>query len=168
MRWKPETDRCPECEFDWNVGSGDAVSLVETSPKRIATLFEGSEEATRSPAPEVWSPSAYLWHLVDVLRIGSERLLTASMDPAAGIPCWDENDLAEVRRYDKLSPRVAVVAFGDAVSVWVAVADRIPMTASVEHPEFGTVTAQDIIRRNAHEVQHHELDIRRGLKASDE
>ena len=168
MGWKPETDRCPECGFNWNVASGDAVSLVETSPKRIATLFEGSEEATRRPAPDVWSPSAYLWHLVDVLRIGSERLLTASIDPAAGIPCWDENDLAEVRQYDKLSPRVAVVEYGNVVPAWVAVADRIPMKASVEHPEFDTVTAEDIIRRNAHEVQHHEMDIRRGLRARDE
>jgi hypothetical protein len=168
MRWKPETDRCSECEFNWNLASGDAVSLVETSPKRIARLFRGSEEATRRPAPEVWSPSTYLWHLVDVLRIGSERLLTVSIDPAAGIPCWDENDLAEVRQYDKLSPRVAVGVYGDAVSAWVAMTDGVPVNASVEHPEFGTLTAEDIIRRNAHEVQHHELDIRRGLKAVDE
>ena len=142
------------------------MSLVETSPNRIASLLKGAEEATRRPAAEVWSPSEYVWHLVDVLRIGSERLLTASIDPAAGIPCWDENDLAEVRQYDKLSPRVAVVAYRDAVSAWVAVADGVSMNASVEHPEFGELTPEDIIRRIAHEVQHHELDIRRGLKAN--
>jgi hypothetical protein len=167
MRWKPETERCPECEFNWNVASGDVVSLVATSPTRIAMLFKGSEETTRRPSQEVWSPSEYLWHLVDVLRIGSDRLLTASIDPAAGIPCWDENALAEVRQYDRLSPRVAVVAYEAAASAWVAVANLVPVDASVEHPEFGTLTAEDIIRRNAHEVQHHELDIRRGLKATD-
>jgi hypothetical protein len=167
MRWKPETERCPECEFNWNVASGDVVSLVATSATRIAMLFKGSEETTRRPSQEVWSPSEYLWHLVDVLRIGSDRLLTASIDPAAGIPCWDENALAEVRQYDRLSPRVAVVAYEAAASAWVAVANLVPVDASVEHPEFGTLTAEDIIRRNAHEVQHHELDIRRGLKATD-
>lgn len=166
MRWKPETDRCPECEFDWNLASDDATSLVATSGKRIATLFEGAGEAARLP-PEVWSPSAYLWHLVDVLRIGSDRLLTASIDPAAGIPCWDENSLAEVRQYERLSSRVAVVAYDAAVSAWVDVADRVSMDAAVEHPEFGTLTAADIIRRNAHEVQHHTLDIRRGLTVGD-
>jgi hypothetical protein len=46
------------------------------------------------------------------------------------------------------------------------VANLVPVDASVEHPEFGTLTAEDIIRRNAHEVQHHELDIRRGLNAT--
>jgi hypothetical protein len=75
--------------------------------------------------------------------------------------------LAEVRQYDRLSPRVAVVAYEAAASAWVAVANLVPVDASVEHPEFGTLTAEDIIRRNAHEVQHHELDIRRGLKATD-
>lgn len=168
MRWKPGTDRCAECEFNWHLATADAVSLVTTSPTRIATVFKGSEEATRRPSPEVWSPSAYLWHLIDVLRIGSDRLLTASIDPAAGIPCWDENALAEVRQYDRLSPQVAVVAYEAAALAWVAVANRVPVDASVEHPVFGTLTAEDIIRRNAHEVQHHELDIRRGLKAGDE
>jgi hypothetical protein len=31
----------------------------------------------------------YLWHLVDVLRIGNERLLTLTRDPRRGITCWD-------------------------------------------------------------------------------
>jgi DinB superfamily len=163
MRWKPETDRCPECDFNFSVASADAISLVANSPTPVATLFKGSEEETRRPSQEVWSPSGYLWHLVDVLRIGSDRLLTATIDPAAGIPCWDENALAEVRQYERLSPRVAVVAYEAAASAWVAVANLVPMDASVEHPEFGSLTAEDIIRRNAHEVQHHLLDIRRGL-----
>ena len=46
----------------------------------------------------------YVWHLVDVLRIGTERLLTLTYDPGRGIACWDENALAEARRYH-LCPR---------------------------------------------------------------
>lgn len=166
MRWKPEAESCRECEFDWNITPRAAITLVASSSERIATLFEGAEQAMRRPAPAVWSPSAYLWHLVDVLRIGSDRLLTTSLDPAMGIPCWDENALAEVRQYHRLSPRVGVLAYETAVSAWVAVANRVPIEASVEHPEFGTLTGEDIIRRNAHEVQHHELDMRRGLRGS--
>jgi hypothetical protein len=103
---------------------------------------------------------------VDVVRIGFERILTTSLDPAAGIPCWDENALARVRRYDQLSPRVGLAAYEAAVSTWLVAADGVAVEASVHHPQFGVLTVEDIIRRNAHEVQHHELDIRRGLRAT--
>jgi hypothetical protein len=165
MRWRPKSERCDECGFSWEISIENAVALIAGSPKRLASLLEGAERATRRPAPAVWSPSSYLWHLVDVLRIGRERLLTASMDPAAGIPCWDEKALAEVRHYDSLSPRVGLVSYGSAATEWVAAANRVDAEASVDHPEFGALTAADIVRRNAHEVQHHELDIRRGLRA---
>ncbi len=163
MRWQPDADPCPECGFSWDISAEEGMSIVSGSPSRITGVVEGADGVTRRPAPGVWSPNSYLWHLVDVLRIGGERLLTASLDPAAGIPCWDENALAEVRRYDSLSPRVGVVAYEAAVMQWLAVARSVAGDASVEHPEFGTLTAADIIRRNAHEVRHHELDIRRGV-----
>jgi hypothetical protein len=163
MRWQPDADPCPECSFSWDISAEEGMSIVSGSPSRIAGVVEGADGVTRQPAPGVWSPNSYLWHLVDVLRIGGERLLTASLDPAVGIPCWDENALAEVRRYDSLSPRVGVVAYEAAVMQWLAVARSVAGDASVEHPEFGTLTAADIIRRNAHEVRHHELDIGRGV-----
>src|SRR5260370_974252 len=56
-----------------------------------------------------WSASMYVWHLVDVLRIGTERLLTLTHDADRGITCWDENPLAEARRYQQLSPAVGLI-----------------------------------------------------------
>jgi hypothetical protein len=166
MRWKPEAERCVECGFSWSIAPADAVGLVDSSPQRVNSTLEGADRAKERPTAGVWSPSEYLWHLVDVLMIGRERLLTISTDPAAGIPCWDENALAEVRHYDALSPLVGLIAYESAAYEWVALARNVPVEDSVEHPQLGTLTAGDIMRRNAHEVQHHELDIRRGLIAS--
>jgi hypothetical protein len=166
MRWRPEGARCSECGFDWSIGVPDAIVLVAGSPERVRKLLEGAEDATKRPSPGVWSPNGYLWHLVDVLRIGAERLLTASLDPTAGIPCWDENALAEVRRYDSLSPKVGLSVYHSTVTDWVAIAEAAPPASSVAHARFGVVTAEDLVRRNAHEVEHHELDIRRGLQAT--
>jgi hypothetical protein len=163
MRWQPEVDPCHECDFSWRISAEEAKSVVATSPPRVKAIMEGAKDATRRPAPGVWSPNGYVWHLVDVLRIGSDRLLTSLMDPGAGITGWDENALAEIRHYESLSPRVGVIAYEEAVRNWIAVAGMIDGSSSVEHPEFGTLTAEDILRRNAHEVQHHELDIRKGL-----
>ena len=104
----------------------------------------------------------YVWHLVDVLRIGSERLLTLTLDPERGIPCWDENALARERRYEQLSPAVALKVLRTAAREWVEVAVLVPDAAEVRHAEFGSLGALEIIRRDAHEVHHHVLDLTGG------
>jgi hypothetical protein len=104
----------------------------------------------------------YVWHLVDVLRIGVERLLTLSHDPERGITCWDENALAEARRYEQLSPAVGLIVLRSAAREWSGAAQAAPAEAQVRHPRFGALGALEIIRRDAHEVHHHLMDIRRG------
>lgn len=108
-----------------------------------------------------WSASMYVWHLVDVLRIGAERLTTLRLDPTRGIPCWDENLLAEARRYRQLSPVVAPIVLDIAAREWLEAAAQAPDT-TVEHPQFGTLRTIDVIRRNAHEVVHHVGDVSMG------
>lgn len=101
----------------------------------------------------------YVWHLVDILRIGAERLLTVRLDPAGGIPCWDENELAEVRKYEFLPVTVGLEMLRFATRDWLAVASTVADTEEVLHPEFGSLDALDIVRRNAHEVLHHTGDV---------
>ena len=100
----------------------------------------------------------YVWHLVDVLRIGAERLITIQLEPAHGIPCWDESLLAEARRYRQLSVTVGVRALATATDQWLEAVDDTPETR-VEHPVSGTLATLDVIRRNAHEIRHHLWDI---------
>jgi hypothetical protein len=108
-----------------------------------------------------WSASMYVWHLVDVLRIGAERLLTLAHDPSRGVVCWDENALAQDRRYQQLSPTVGLIVLRSAAQEWADAAAAAQVTAEVSHPEFGRLGAVEIIRRNAHEVRHHLMDINR-------
>jgi hypothetical protein len=103
----------------------------------------------------------YLWHLVDVLRIGTERLLTLTHDPERGVACWDENALAKARRYEQLSPAVGLIVLRSAAREWSDAAQAAPVSAEVHHPQFGTLGAVEIIRRNAHEIHHHLMDINR-------
>jgi hypothetical protein len=139
-----------------------ALDVVTCVPSRIATALDrAGGDAGRSPAPGVWSAGAYTWHLVDVLRIGSERLWTIARDPAAGLRSYDENRLGDVRRYAELSPTVAIQALRDAAATWLATARSSAPDASADHDELGRVTAGDVIRRSAHEAQHHLLDVER-------
>ena len=132
--------------------------MVAESPSQFVQAF-GKVHPTASGRPGAWSPTEYLWHMVDVLRIGTERLWTLTIDPDAGVPSWDENDLAQVRRYGDLSLAVGLMAYGRAAEDWVTAAQDAFPDAQTTHSELGTITAVEVIRRNAHEAQHHLLDI---------
>jgi len=156
----PPSDRkrCPECGFSWTTGIDDAIAMVAESPLLFFQALSVVDPTTPVRA-DAWSPNEYLWHMVDVLRIGTERLWALRVDPEGGIPSWDENELAKVRRYDELSSKVAMMAYGRAAEDWVAAAEAAPPEARTTHSDLGTISTGEVIRRNAHEAQHHLLDI---------
>jgi len=160
MRWQPDSPVCAECGFDWQMTRQDAIELVAHVPGAAAAAIANIDDPARRTG-ERWSASMYVWHLVDVLRIGTERLLTLAHDPARGITCWDENALAEGRRYQQLSPAVGLIVLRSAAEAWTAAAAVAPADIQVHHPQFGSLGALEIIRRNAHEVHHHLMDINR-------
>jgi len=106
-----------------------------------------------------WSASMYLWHLVDVVRISAERLLTLECDAKAGVPCWDEKALALARRYDRLSAAGGARMLELETQVWLDVANAAPLGVVVERPLFGDLGALGLVRRTAHEVHHHLRDV---------
>lgn len=158
MRWTPEDPVCAECRFAWAISPSDAINIVAGCPEAFAGAL-----ATANPRPATedgrWSAGMYPWHVVDVLHIGVERLWTITLDPDAGIPCWDENGLAAARNYSMLSIRVGLHAQRQAAATWIATASATPPDLTTRHDLFGELATVDIIRRNAHEVQHHLLDI---------
>src|SRR5215831_20917840 len=160
MRWQPDSPVCAECGFDWQMTRQDAIEVVAQAPDGAAGAITGIKDPARRTS-ERWSASMYVWHLVDVLRIGTERLLTLTHDPDRGITCWDENVLAEVRRYQQLSPAVGLLVLRSAAQAWTAAAAVAPGNVQVRHPRFGCFAAVEIIRRDAHEVHHHLMDINR-------
>jgi len=158
VRWQPDSPVCEECGFAWTISRDDAADLVTQLPEAATAAVA----RIRQPMQQIgtrWSASMYVWHLVDVLRIGTERLLTVTHDPGRGITCWDENALAETRRYAQLSPAVGLIVLRAAAREWSGPASEAPAAAVVRHPQFGNLGALEIIRRNAHEAHHHLMDI---------
>ena len=155
--------QCPECGFDWDEASYEV--LVGQCVTNIAVF--GGVLSRIDPAeavePGLWSASRYVWHTVDVLRFGTERLWTISADPAFGVPAWDENIVAEVRSYDELSPIVGLIALLSAADGWRTAAFEAPHDVTTLHPESGAICAFDVVQRNAHEVRHHLWDVRRAM-----
>jgi len=110
---------------------------------------------------ETWSASEYVWHLVDLMRISSERLLTLIHEPDRGITGFDENAVTEARRYQRLSTTVGLISLRTATRDWAETASTAPAGATVTHDELGEMGALEIIRRTAHEIHHHLMDIDR-------
>jgi hypothetical protein len=160
--WEDHSGRCPECDFDWDETRYE--DLVGQCMRDVADF--GAVLSRIDPAVEVqpglWSASRYVWHTVDVLRCGTERFWTLSADPSYGVPTFDENELAEVRTYDGLSPVVGLIALIAAAQSWRTAALEAPHDVDTPHPEAGSICAFDIAQRNAHEVCHHLWDISRG------
>ena len=108
--WERPAGACPECRFDWEERGYEL--LVGQCVRNVAVF--GGVLSRIDPAeavePGLWSASRYVWHTVDVLRFGTERLWTIAADPSYGVPTWDENVVAVVRSYDQLSPIVGLIA----------------------------------------------------------
>jgi hypothetical protein len=164
--WKRRTGLCAECRFDW--AESGYETLVGQCVHTVAVFGEvlSRVEPSEAVEPGLWSASRYLWHTVDVLRFGTERLWTISADPAFGVPSWDENVVAEVRSYDALSPVVGLIALIAAARAWREAAMEAPHDVTTGHSEAGEICAFDIVQRNAHEVCHHLWDLQRGLPST--
>lgn len=156
-------NRCDECGFDWSISVDDSNALIAGAPARYASLLEG-RDGSSAPTPGVWSPVAYVWHVVDVMRIGADRIWAARSDGSAVIVPYEQDELAAVRGYSALPQGSAVWALGRAAGDWSAASESADHGTPFRHPEMpaGTTLA-DHARRIAHEVHHHDLDIRRGL-----
>lgn len=148
--------------FDFGVGVDEARRLIDGCPARIARILEG-RNAARKPSPDTWSPAGYVWHLADAIRAWGERLIGIGRDPAFRIVPFDQDELARVRGYDRLSPIVGLWALGRAVEDLDRALDEVDVRTPLEHPEFGAGTVADVVRWIAHEAHHHELDVRRGI-----
>jgi hypothetical protein len=163
--WGRRSGHCVECAFDWS--EDDYDTLVGECVRNVAVFGAvlSRIDPARAVAPGLWSASRYVWHTVDVLRFGTERLWTISADPAFGVPAWDENDIAEVRSYDELSPIVGLIALIDVAQAWRQAALEAPHSVATAHPEAGEICAFDVVQRNSHEVCHHLWDVQRGMEA---
>ncbi len=156
---------CPLCGFDWTMDYDSAIARVLEGPARYAQAFAG-RDGPRHMADGSFSPREHLWYAVDVLRYGTERLWTLSLDPDAGVMPWHPRDVVTVRRASPMSVRVGLWALTVAAGDWGRAARDAPADLSAWHDDHGWMDRVLMVRRDAHEVAHRELEIRRMLPAT--
>lgn len=149
---------CPECNFE-PLPSLEAILAFFS--QAVLDLANAAISATPSNTlPERWNAAQYLWHVVDVLRFGTERIITITVDPTAGAMPWDADEMMEARSRSPHSIPVGVEALDAAATQWLDAARVAPINGTTQHPQLGTISLLTSLNRNAHEVVHHTLDIR--------
>jgi hypothetical protein len=151
-----EPDVCLECGFEWGQAIETAIETVGGAVELFASIV--SQSATRSSDPGNWSAIGYLWHVVDVLRLGTERLWAIELEPGSTVPGWDQELLSIARHYEELSTTVGLKALDRAAQDWLTAASAVDPAGYVMHASLGEVSGRYSILRNAHEVVHHARD----------
>lgn len=167
--WGPVTfgDPCRECGFDWNITADDAVAVVLGAPAAYRDALRDASGSESTP-DLVWNVTAYVAHVADNLRVWGERLAAAGgSDEPITLVSYDSDALASARRYDSLPLTGVLWGLSEAAASWVRAwkSSNGPDWVLL-HAERGPISAEDIARTNAHDIVHHQFDLRRCLAPS--
>lgn len=159
----PASDGCDACGWPWRLDPEDALEAVRGAPKRYQQLLSEADDPYRTVAPLTWSAAAYTWHVADVCRAWSERAVALDREPDRELVGFDQDELAAARGYASMSASAAVWALGRSARTLAETAEEIGLDTPFDHPDWGPGTLGDAIRWVAHELIHHELDVRLSL-----
>jgi hypothetical protein len=154
---------CRECGYTWTVTEEQAVAIVTSSTDRLARELADVDGSLRHPALG-WPVVAYVCHVADNLRIWAERLAGLAAGDTRPVGRYDQDLLAEARRYEEISLLGALWSLERASRDWTdAVGLAHGAAITLVHPDRGDQSLLDVVRSNAHDVFHHGVDIRRTI-----
>ena len=151
-------DRCARCGFEWAADVSAAFGHIVVAPARYVALLDGRDGM--SPAADGgWNATAYVWHLVDLVRCWSERWVQVTSMPGSLLVGFDPDVLAEARNYRSLPTVSALWAITDATDRFVTLSENLDPDTTFLHGDWGPGTVADATRWLAHEFVHHERDV---------
>lgn len=111
-----------------------------------------------------WSVTAYVCHVGDNLRVWAERLAGVAAGQPRTVTPYDQDLLALVRSYQTVGLAGALFSLERATGGWrEAVAQAASARVVLFHPDRGHLSVAQVTVHNAHDVEHHQMDIRRWL-----
>jgi hypothetical protein len=112
-----------------------------------------------------WTVAGYVAHVGDNLRIWAERLAGITAGGPTAIVAFDEDAMAAVRSYDRLSWPAVRWSLERAVRDWRDALAAAPPDLVMQHSERGAIGLDEITRMTAHDAVHHAWDVERTLAA---
>jgi hypothetical protein len=161
---------CGECRFDFGEDPARLAERCTAFGAAMTTLLHATahEVLMRRPDTRTWSPLEYAAHVSEAIPwyVARIRKVLRETEPRFAGFDWDlaaregkyrqrgvESVVADVRRACAELAELACSADGDDLARVGTGSDGTPRTVRV------------LLARAGHELAHHELDIRRGIRA---
>ena len=155
---------CHECGYSWTIEPADAVAAVAAVPERVGAACEAAGATGRERHPDLgWTVSGYLAHVGDNLRIWAERLAGITAGGPREIASFDEDAMAAVRSYDRLSLPSVRWSLERAVRDRRETVAAAPPDLVMVHSERGPIGLDEVVRMTTHDAVHHAWDVERTL-----
>ena len=156
-------DPCGQCGFKWGTGQAELASMMRSVPNSIDELVHGATGVERLPVLG-WNVSGYIAHMTDNTRIWAERLVAVARGADPHVVAYDDNLLAEARRYNDVALQGATWSLRIAVESWLSAVEEADRPGFlVLHSERGAMGISDVVAANAHDSYHHHRDLKRIL-----
>ncbi|WP_238998613.1 DinB family protein [Nocardioides limicola] len=153
---------CPECGYAAaTVAPTEVAGAIRANAAAWGPPLAGAN-ATRRPAPTIWSPTEYAAHVRDVHRVFGVRvgLMLAQDDPV--FENWDQDATALEERYDRQRPAQVAAELVEAAE---QVARQYDGVRGEAWQRGGTrsngsgFTIASLARYHLHDVVHHLWDV---------
>lgn len=159
-------DPCRECGFRWSRTPHQAVGLVHEIPRLFADELTDATGRERH-AKLAWTPTGYVCHVTDNLRIWAEALVGARVAGKTQFPGYEPDLLAGARNYDEVPLAGALWSLTWAVRAWEEeLVQSLSESVHLQHPTRGVLRAEDVAGNNAHDAYHHVWDVDRIITAA--
>lgn len=155
----PDADGCVACGHPWRPGVAAARAIIGAAPSTYPALLAAGDPY-RVPDDLAWHATAYTFHVADLCRAWAERIVGHVGEPDRQLAGFDPDELADARNYLGLSATAAVWQLGHSVDLLLATTAGDRSARVFYHDEWGAASFADGLRWLAHEVAHHEEDIR--------
>jgi hypothetical protein len=152
-------DPCRGCGYEWSLEPTACTEVVRNAPARFRALLV-RQEGQKGCAGLYWNAAAYVVHVADVLRIWADRVAAAALGSSDPIVPYDEGRLGDIRGYAGLPLAGCLWSLQRAAGDWQA-AESLAQSVGVtlDHPEQGRLSLDEVRQIMAHEIEHHAADV---------
>jgi hypothetical protein len=158
------SEQCAECGFQWDTPILDGLRVIAQLPEAISELVASREDSLyERPAPGVWSPNEYIWHLADIFRTSAEWMHDIRTLDHPTHYAIDTDALAGLRRYNSLPVQTGLWSLEGATCQFVAEAAITDPARTCFYHDWKDVTAAEVVSFLTHEAVHHLFDLRRHI-----
>jgi DinB superfamily len=160
------SEQCAECGFDWDTSILESLRIIEKLPATVRDLVASDVKTLRDrPAPTVWSPHEYVWHLADTFHMAAEWMHDVRALDHPTHYAVDTDGLADLRGYSRLPLETGLWSLEQSSRLFIGEAAVTDPSRTCHYHDWQDVSAAKVVSLLTHEAVHHLFDLGRALES---